>query len=171
MSEEDLISTFMRTLGSTYQLMLLTASQNNFAKVVNKAIIVELAIKAGLVHEASLAPASSSENVPKKAAATRSKANLVHAIEVPLPSQNCGHVLPLRQLTQSYPAAMNIIPPQTQQFYQPRYPGAPGKEKKKRKFTLLPYSYKYIIKYLIKKKLLQLIDPRPPPYPLPYYYN
>ncbi len=27
------------------------------------------------------------------------------------------------------------------------------------------------MEYLIKKKLLQLIDPRPPPYPLPYRYN
>lgn len=24
---------------------------------------------------------------------------------------------------------------------------------------------------LIKKRLLQLIDPRPPPYPFPYHYN
>ena len=70
MSEEDLISTFMRMLGPTYQLMLLTASQNNFAKVVDKADKVELAIRAGLVHEASLTPASSSKTVPKKAVAT-----------------------------------------------------------------------------------------------------
>lgn len=27
------------------------------------------------------------------------------------------------------------------------------------------------MEYLIKKKLMQLIDPRPPPYPLPYRYN
>lgn len=66
---------------------------------------------------------------------------------------------------------MNIIPPQTQQSYQPKYPGVPGEEKKKRKFTPLPYSYKYIMEYLIKKKLMQLIDLRPPPYPLPYRYN
>lgn len=46
MSEEDMISTFMRTLGLTYQLMLLIASQNNFAEVVDKAGKVELAIKA-----------------------------------------------------------------------------------------------------------------------------
>lgn len=43
--------------------------------------------------------------------------------------------------------------------------------KKKRKFTPLPYSYKYIMEYLIKKMLLQLIDPIPPPYSLPYCYN
>lgn len=35
----------------------------------------------------------------------------------------------------------------------------------------MPYSYKYIMEYLTMKKLLQLIDPRPPPYPLPYRYN
>lgn len=66
---------------------------------------------------------------------------------------------------------MNIVPPQAQQLYQPRYLGAPREEKKKRKFTPLPYSYKYIIEYLIKKRLLKLIDLRPPPYPLPYHYN
>lgn len=38
MSEEDMISTFMRTLGPTYQLMLLTMSQTNFVEVVDKAI-------------------------------------------------------------------------------------------------------------------------------------
>lgn len=74
--------------------MLLTASQNNFAEVVDKADKVELAIKAGLVHKASLAPASSSKTVLKKAAATWPEANFVHAIKVPWPSQNSGHVLP-----------------------------------------------------------------------------
>lgn len=48
-SKEDMISTFMRTLDPTYQLMLLIASQSNFAEVVNKAAKVELAIKVGLV--------------------------------------------------------------------------------------------------------------------------
>lgn len=37
MFEEDMISTFMRTLGPTYQLMLLTTSHNNFAEVIDKA--------------------------------------------------------------------------------------------------------------------------------------
>lgn len=27
------------------------------------------------------------------------------------------------------------------------------------------------MEYLIRKKLMQLIDPRPPPYPFPYRYN
>lgn len=66
MSEEDLILTFMRTLGPTYQLMLLIASQTNFAKVVDKASKVELGIKAGLVHETSLAQANSSKTIPKR---------------------------------------------------------------------------------------------------------
>jgi len=47
MSKEDMILTFMRTLGLTYQLMLLTALQSNFSKVVDKAAKVELAIKVG----------------------------------------------------------------------------------------------------------------------------
>lgn len=154
MSEEDMISTFMRNLGPTYQLILLTTSQNNFAKVVDNASKVELEIKTGLVHDASLAPASSSKTMPKKVAVTRLEANHVHAIEVPQPSQNSAHVLSLPQPAQSYPAAMNIIPPQTQQFYQPRYLGVPREERKKRKFTPLPYSYKYIMEYLIKKKVV-----------------
>lgn len=95
MSEEDLLLTFMKALGPTYQLMLLTASQTNFAKVVDKAFEVEMGIKVGLVHEASLASASSSKTVPKKAVTTRLKANLVHAIEVPWLSQNNNHVLRL----------------------------------------------------------------------------
>lgn len=70
MFEENLISTFMRTLGRTYQLMLLTTSHNNFAKVVYKANKVELTIKVGFIHEASLSLASSSKIVPKKVAAT-----------------------------------------------------------------------------------------------------
>ena len=94
--------------------MLLNASQNNFAEVVDKADKVELAIMAGLVHETSLAPTGSSKTVPKKVVATRPKANHVHAIEVPRPSQNSGHVLSSLQLAQSYPVAMNIILPQTQ---------------------------------------------------------
>lgn len=49
MLEEDMISTFLKNLNPTYQLMLLTASTNNFAKVINKATCVQLAIKVGLV--------------------------------------------------------------------------------------------------------------------------
>lgn len=77
MSEEDMISTFMRTLGSTYQLMLLTVSQTNFAKVVDKASKVELGIKTGLVQDTLLTHASSSRIVPKKVAATRLEANFL----------------------------------------------------------------------------------------------
>lgn len=72
-----MISTFMRTLGPIYQLMLLTASQSNFTKVVNKATKVELAIKAGLVQDAPLALASSTRTVLKKAVVTRPEPNLV----------------------------------------------------------------------------------------------
>lgn len=86
MSEEDRISTFMRTLGPTYQLMLLTASQSNFAKVVNKTVKVVLAVKVGLVHDAPLALVNSTKAMPKKEAITRPEANLVQAIEVPWPS-------------------------------------------------------------------------------------
>lgn len=114
MSEEDLISTFMRMLGLTYQLMFITASQNNYAEIDDKADKVELTIRAGLIHEESLALVSSSKTVAKKAVATRLEANLVHAIKIPHPSQNSGHVLLLPQLAQTYPTAMNIIPPQAQ---------------------------------------------------------
>lgn len=91
--------------------MILTASPNNFAEVVDKAGKVELAIKARFICEASLTPASSSKTIPKKAAATQPEANHVHAIEVPRPIQNSGHVLSPPQPTQSYPEVMNIIPP------------------------------------------------------------
>lgn len=85
-SEEDMISTFIRTMGPTYQLMLLTTLHNNFAEVVDKASKVQLAIKVGLVHKASLALADSSKTVPKKAAATWPEANHMHAIEILRPS-------------------------------------------------------------------------------------
>lgn len=49
MFEEDMISTFLKTLGPTYQLMLLTASQGNFVEVIDKAAKVKLTIKASLV--------------------------------------------------------------------------------------------------------------------------
>lgn len=49
MSKEDMINTFFRTLGPIYQLILLTASQSNFAEVVDKAVKVNLAIIVGLV--------------------------------------------------------------------------------------------------------------------------
>lgn len=94
-SEEDMISTFMRMLGSTYQLMLLTTSQNNFAEVVNKVAKVELAIKVGLISDAPITLASFTRNTPKKATITQPEENLVQTIKVPQPSQNSGHVLPL----------------------------------------------------------------------------
>lgn len=40
MSKDDMISTFLKTLGSTYQLMLLTASTSKFVDVINKATCV-----------------------------------------------------------------------------------------------------------------------------------
>lgn len=80
-----MISTFMKTLGPTYQLMLLTVSWYNFAEVVDKATKVELGIKASLVQNASLAIANSTRTTPKKASVTRQEANLVQAIEVPRP--------------------------------------------------------------------------------------
>lgn len=36
MIKEDMISTFLTTLGPTYQLMLLIASQGNFSKVIGR---------------------------------------------------------------------------------------------------------------------------------------
>lgn len=72
-----MISTFMRTLGLTYQLMLQTVSQTNFAEVVNKAAKVELGIKAGLLQDTPLTLASSSKTVPKKATTTRPESNFV----------------------------------------------------------------------------------------------
>lgn len=79
MFEEDMISTFLRMLGLTYQLMLLTASQSNFADIIDKAVKVELAIKARLVQDAPLALTICTRTTPKKAVITRLKANLVQA--------------------------------------------------------------------------------------------
>lgn len=90
---------FHENIGPTYQLMLLTASLNNFFEVVDKAAKVELAIKVGLILDAPLTPVSSTRSTPKKAAITRPEANFVQAIEVPRPSQNNGHVLPPPQPT------------------------------------------------------------------------
>lgn len=56
MLEEDMISTFLKTLGPTYQLILFTASIGNFVEVIDKAICVQLAIKVGLVMEATTIP-------------------------------------------------------------------------------------------------------------------
>lgn len=85
-SEEDMISTFMSTLGPTYQLMFLIASQNNFIEVVDKAIKVELAIKASFVLDAPLTPTSSTRSTLKEAAVTKLESNFVQTIEVPRPS-------------------------------------------------------------------------------------
>lgn len=54
---------------------------------------------------------------------------------------------------------------------QPKFITIPFEEKKKRKFTPLPYSYKYVINYLVNKGLLQLLKSRPPPNPLPPGYD
>lgn len=64
----------------------MTTSQNNFTETVDKADKVELAIKAGLVHEATPSPTNSSKTVPKRAAVTLPEANQVHTIEVPRPN-------------------------------------------------------------------------------------
>lgn len=85
---------FLRTLGPTYQLILLTASQSNFAKVVDKAIKVELAIRARLVQDAPPTPTNSTRQVPKKSIVPRLEANAVQVIEVSQPSQSSGYVLP-----------------------------------------------------------------------------
>lgn len=71
-----MISTFMTTLGPSYQLMLLTASRNNFTEVVDKATKVKLAKKAGLVPHATLILVSSTKNTPKGTITWR-EANLV----------------------------------------------------------------------------------------------
>lgn len=76
-SKEDMISTFMRTLGPTYQLMLLIASESNFTEVINKAAKVELAIKVGLVQDVPLTPISSIRQVPKKSLVTHLEANVL----------------------------------------------------------------------------------------------
>lgn len=83
MSKEDMISTFLKTLGPTYQLMLLTASQGNFVEVIDKAAKVELAIKAGLVQDAPPVSTSSTRSVPKNAAVICLEVSIIQAIEFP----------------------------------------------------------------------------------------
>lgn len=78
-----MISTFLKTLGPTYQLMLLTASQGNFAEVIDKAAKVEVAIKVGLVQVAPPVSTSSTRLVPKKAAVSHLEVSIIQAIEVP----------------------------------------------------------------------------------------
>lgn len=51
-----MISTFLKTLNPTYQLMLLIASIDNYAKVIDKGTRVELAIKVGLIIEVAMVP-------------------------------------------------------------------------------------------------------------------
>lgn len=92
MSEEDMISTFLKTLGATYQLMLLITSQGNFAEVVDKVAKVQIAIKQSLVQDAPPSFTSSTKSVPKKAAITHPKVSIVQAIEVPWPDPNSGYV-------------------------------------------------------------------------------
>ena len=86
MSEEDMISTFLKTLGPTYQLMLLTASTGNFADVINKATRVQLAIRASLVIEATTVLPNANRAIPRKATVARPESNTVQAIEIPLPT-------------------------------------------------------------------------------------
>lgn len=85
MSQEDMISTFLKTLGPTYQLMLLTASTDNFADVINKATLVQLAIRAGLVIVAAIVTPSTNRAIPRKAVVARLESNVVQTIEIPLP--------------------------------------------------------------------------------------
>lgn len=75
MLEDDMISTFLKTLGLTYQLMFLTASTGKFTKVINKATCVQLAIKVGLVTKAGTVPPITSRTVPEKVTMTRPKSN------------------------------------------------------------------------------------------------
>lgn len=117
MSEKDMISTFLKTLGPTYQLMLLTASQGNFAEVINKAAKIELAIKAGLVQDAPPASTNFTRSVPKKAIVTHPKVSIIQAIEVPQPGSNSGYIQPQLRAIPNYPVAMNV-PPQAQPVYQ-----------------------------------------------------
>lgn len=62
-----MISTFLKTLGPTYQLMLLTACTDNFADVINKATHVQVAIKASLVTEAATILLNANGVIPRKA--------------------------------------------------------------------------------------------------------
>lgn len=80
-----MICTFLKILGPTYQLMLLTASTDNFADVINKATRVQLAIRVGLVIEAATIPPTTSRTVPKKVTVTCPKSNVVQTIKMPLP--------------------------------------------------------------------------------------
>lgn len=72
-----MISTFLKTLGPTYQLMLLTASTRNFAEVINKATNVQLAIRTNLVTEATIVPSNTSPTVPKKGIVTCLESNAI----------------------------------------------------------------------------------------------
>lgn len=72
-------------LGPTYQLMLLTTSQSNFTKVVDKAAKVELAIKVGLVQDAPLALTSFSKIVPKRSQSPNQKQILCKLSRFPSP--------------------------------------------------------------------------------------
>lgn len=170
MSEEDMISTFKRMLGPTYQLMLLTTLQNNFVKVVNKAVKVELAIKAGLVPNTPLTLANSTKSTPKKASLTWLEANLMQAIKVLWPNQNSDHVCLHRSRLRATlrPWISSLL--KHSSFTNPDTRVCPKKRKRKGSSLLCPTPTS-ISEYLIKKKLLQLIEPRPPPYPLPYRYN
>lgn len=94
MSKEDMISTFLKTLGSTYQLMLLTPSQGNFVEVVDKATKVELAIKVGPIQDAPPSSTSSIRSIPKKAAVTCLEVRIIQVIEVPRPGPNSDYVQP-----------------------------------------------------------------------------
>jgi cephalosporin-C deacetylase-like acetyl esterase len=85
MSEEDMISTFLKTLVPTYQLMQLIASTSNFVDVINKATHVQLAIRVGLVTEVATVPPSTNRAVTRKATVTHPERNTVQTIKVPLP--------------------------------------------------------------------------------------
>lgn len=91
MSEEDMISTFLKILGASYQLILLTASTGNFADVINKATHVQLAIRAGLVTKVAIVPLSTNRATPRKATIIHLESNAVQIIEIPLSVQSKGY--------------------------------------------------------------------------------
>lgn len=83
MLEDDMISTFLKTLGLTYQLMLFIASIGNFSEVINKATCIQLAIRVGLIIEVATVPPNTRWTVTIKVDITFPESNIIQAIEIP----------------------------------------------------------------------------------------
>lgn len=81
-----MISTFLKILGLTNGLMVLTASPGNFVEVIEKATHVQLAIKAGLVTKAGTVPPIASRTIPRKVVVTCPERNTIQTIEIPQPA-------------------------------------------------------------------------------------